>query len=117
LSLDGLWVVESLAVGGELVPPLRGTKLSLEFVEERVSGSAGVNRFMGVVTNDPMFGPLATTLMAGSEDHMSQERIYLDHLTSVDSYEVDTDDLRLIAEGLVVVALKRPGTDGVSKTS
>ncbi len=117
MSLDGLWVVDALAVGGELVPPLRGTELTLEFVEERVSGSAGVNRFMGVVTNDPMFGPLATTLMAGSEDHMSQERIYLDHLSSVDSYEVDTDDLRLIAEGLVVVALKHPGTDGVSKTS
>jgi len=105
-------------VGGELVPPLRGTELTLEFLEDRVSGSAGVNRFMGVVTKDPMFGPLAITLMAGSEDHMSQERIYLDHLSSVDSCEADTDDLRLIAEGLVVVvALKHPGTDGVSKTS
>ena len=117
MSLDGLWVVESLAVGAELVPPLAGTKLSLEFIEERVSGSAGVNRFMGVVTNDPVFGPLATTLMRGSEDHMSQERIYLDHLGSVDSYEADTDDLLLIAEGLVVVALKHPGTDDVSETS
>ncbi len=117
MSLDGLWVVESLAVGGELVPPLRGTKLSLEFIKDRVAGSAGVNRFMGVVTKDPMFGPLATTLMAGSEDHMAQERIYLDHLSSVDSYEVDTDELRLIAEGLVVVVLEDPGTDEVSKTS
>ena len=63
------------------------------------------------------FGPLATTLMAGSEDDMTQERIYLAHLSSVDSYEVDSDELRLIAEGLVVVALKHPGTDEVSKTS
>ena len=117
MSLDGLWVVESLAVGGELVPPLRGTKLSIEFIEDRVAGSAGVNRFMGVVTKDPMFGPLATTLMTGSEDHMAQERIYLDHLSSVDSYEVDTNELRLIAEGLVVVTLEHPGTDDVSKTS
>jgi heat shock protein HslJ len=110
-------VVESFAVGGELVPPLRGTKLTLEFIGDRVAGSAGVNRFMGVVTNDPVFGPLATTLMAGSEDHMTQERVYLDHLGSVDSYEADTDELRLIADGLVVVVLKHPGTDEVSKTS
>lgn len=31
---------------------------------------------MGPVTNDLTFGPLATTMMAGPTDHMSQERIY-----------------------------------------
>ena len=110
-------MVESIAVGGELVPLLPGTDLSLEFVDGRVAGSTGINRFTGAVTNDPMFGPLATTMMAGSEDHMAQEHIYLNHLGSIDSYEVDADELRLIAEGLVVVTLKRPGTDEASKTS
>ncbi len=117
MNHDGLWVVESIAVAGELVPPLPGTDLSLEFMDDRVAGSAGINRFMGAVTNDPMFGPLATTMMAGPAEHMSQERIYLDHLGSIDSYEVDADELRLIAEGLVVVTLNRPGTDEASKTS
>lgn len=117
MSHDGLWLVESIAVGGELVPPLPGTDLSLEFVDGRVAGSTGINRFTGVVANDPMFGTLATTMMTGPADHMSQERFYLDHLGSIDSYEVDADEMRLITEGLVVVTLKRPGTDQPSKTS
>ncbi len=117
MNHDGLWAVESIAVGGELVPPLPGTVLSLEFVHGRVAGSGGINRFTGAVTNDPMFGPLATTMMAGPTDHMSQERIYLDHLGSVDSYEVDASELRLIAQGLVVVTLQRAGTVEASKTS
>ncbi len=117
MNHDGLWVVESIAVGGELVPPLPGTDLTLEFVDGRVAGSTGINRFTGAVANDPMFGPLATTMMAGPADHMSQERIYLDHLESIDSYEVDADEMRLITGGLVVVTLERPGTDQPSKTS
>jgi heat shock protein HslJ len=117
LSLEGAWDVEELAVGGELVPPLEGTSLSLEFLEDRVAGSGGVNRFMGSVTSGPTFGPLATTMMAGPEDQMSQERIYLEHLAAVDSYEVDADELLLIADGLVVVTLKRAGTDTSAKTS
>ena len=76
MNHDGLWAVDSIAVGGELVPPLPGTDLSLEFVHHRVAGSGGINRFMGPVTNDLTFGPLATTMMAGPTDHMSQERIY-----------------------------------------
>ena len=65
MNHDGLWVVESNAVGGELVIPLPGTDLRLEFVHHRVAGSGGINRFMGAVTSDSMFGPLATTVMAG----------------------------------------------------
>lgn len=76
MNHDGLWAVDSIAVGGELVPPLPGTDLSLEFAHGRVAGSGGNNRFMGPVTNDLTFGPLATTMMAGPTDHMSQERIY-----------------------------------------
>ena len=36
-------------------------------------------------------------------------------LGSVDSHEVDASELRLIAEGLVVVTLQRTGTDQASK--
>ncbi len=117
MSLEGAWDVESFAVGGELVPPLEGTRLSLEFLEDRVAGSAGVNRFTGSVSNDPMFGPLATTMMAGDPAHMSQERIYLEHLDTADSYELDEQELRLIAAEMVVVTLKRSGTDESAKTS
>jgi len=36
-------------------------------------------------------------------------------LGSVDSHEVDANELRLIAQGLVVVTLQRTGTDQASK--
>jgi heat shock protein HslJ len=66
---------------------------------------------MGGVTSDPMFGPLSTTMMAASEEHMSQEGIYLEHLAAADSYEIDAGELRLIADGMIVVTLTRSGTD------
>ena len=116
MSLEGIWDVREIAIGGELVPPLKGTSLTLEFLEDRVAGSAGINRFTGFVNTDRLFGTLATTKIAGPADHMSQERFYLAHLTAADCYEVDADGLRLIADEMIVVTLKRPGSNESAKT-
>lgn len=117
MRAEGRWVVETLAVGGELVPPLEGTTLTLELDSARVGGSGGINRFMGALNQEPppLFGPLATTMRAGPPDHMAQEDIYLRHLGAVDGLEVEAGEIRLVSGDLVVVTLKPAETDPVSK--
>lgn len=111
MSLEGSWVVETLAVGGELVPPLSGGgPLTLEIHDGRVSGSAGVNRFMGQLGDEKPFPPLATTLMAGPEELMAQESIILGHLESVDGYEQSNGGILLLCDGLIVMTLAAAGT-------
>ena len=117
MSPDGKWLVEALAIGGELNPPLEGTEISMEFEGDRVGGNATVNRFMGSFADDGSFGPLATTMMAGPPDHMAQEHLFLTLMEKIDTCEVDSGELRLVSEGLVLVTLRRSGTDGQSKTS
>lgn len=111
MTIDGKWSVEGLAIGGELQPPLPGTEPTLEVEGDRVSGNATINRFMGALGEGQRpFGPLATTMMAGPEEHMAQERIYLGHLAAVESIEVEKDEMRLVLDGLIVVTLRRLGT-------
>ena len=118
MSLEGSWLVESLAVGGELVPPLAaGKSLTLEVVDGRVSGSAGVNRFMGTLGSEKPFAQLATTMMTGPDELMSQERILLTHFESVDSVETSESGILLLSDGLIVVTLIPMGTDDVSAAS
>lgn len=99
----------SLAIGGELQPTLDGPTLTLEVSDDgRVTGHAGVNRYMGRLGGDELFGPLATTMLAGPHDLMAQERIYLGHLQSAEGYEVDAEEggINLVATGLLVVTLQ-----------
>ena len=126
MSLEGSWVVESLAVAGELVPPIEGGKpLRLDVSDGRVSGSAGINRFMGQLGDDKPFPTLATTMMAGPEELMSQERILLEHYQSVDAVEASSSaspsgsstGILLLSEGLVVVTLCPAGTNDLVGTS
>lgn len=118
MSLEGKWVVESLAIGGELQPPLPTTRPTLEFEGDRVGGNATINRFMGSIRGEEkLFGPLATTMMAGPEDHMVQEQIYLTLLAKVDSHEVEPSEIRLVSEGLILVILTPEGTNDAGETS
>lgn len=117
MSLDGKWVVESLAIGGELNPPLEDTEITLEVEGDRVGGIATINRFMGSFADDGGFGPLATTMMAGPPDLMAQEHVFLALMEKIDTFEVDSEEMRLVSEGLVLVTLRRSGTDRPSKTS
>jgi heat shock protein HslJ len=78
----------------------RQPHLVFDLEESRVAGSGGVNRIMGtfVLAEDELrFGPLATTMMAGSEEAMQRERAFLDVLARVTSYQLDGDALTLHA--------------------
>ena len=70
---------------------------------------------MGAVTSDSMFGPGNNDdgRPPGTTCPMNVSTWTI--LGSVDSHEVDASELRLIAEGLVVVTLQRTGTDQASK--
>ena len=82
MSLDGSWIV-----GGEQSP-------SLSFENGKVYGSTGCNRILGtyeVDGNSLKFSRLATTMMACQID----ERVVLNGLNSVDSFEIVGDALVL----------------------
>ena len=112
MSLDGSWVVESLAVGGELVPPLQGGgPLTLVVSGEEVSGTSGVNRFTGRLGDSNVFSSFAMTRMAGAEELMIQEAILLAHFDLIDSIELSDSETLLLAGGQVVVTLVPMGTD------
>jgi heat shock protein HslJ len=51
------------------------------------------------------FGPLATTLMAGPEDAMQRESLFLEALQRVTSYRLEGRSLALLAGDEVVVGL------------
>lgn len=111
MTPEGTWLVDVLMVDGEMVSPLPGSRMSLEFVEGRVGGGASINRFMGQFGDELLFGPLATTMMAGPPQLMEQEGRYLGLLSQAESMLVGPDELRLIANGDVIVVLKPEGTD------
>jgi len=118
LSLEGSWLVESLAVGGELVPPLDARPpLSLEVADRQVTGNSGVNRFTGSLASQKVFSALASTRMAGPEKLMAQEDIFLAHLESVEAVETSDSGILLLSDGLVVVALVPSGTGDAAPAS
>ena len=78
--------------------------MTLEVTGDRVGGSAGVNRFVGQVSEEGL-GSLATTMRAGPPDLMDQERLFLSHLNEVDSVESIGDEIVLLVSGIVVVSL------------
>lgn len=77
---------------------------------DRISGTMGVNRFMGS-NDEATFGPLATTMMAGPDDLMAQEQVLLEHLESADVVEVAGDGMFLRRDGLLLVELERRGSE------
>ncbi|TKR26878.1 META domain-containing protein [Cellulomonas hominis] len=85
----------------------------------QVYGTGGVNRLRGTWSSDPdagtlAFGPVVTTLMAGTPEHMARERAVLDLLAHpvraavVDGALVLTDD-----EGRVSRLLPAPAEESV----
>jgi heat shock protein HslJ len=90
------WSLESIS--GKSV--IAGTTLTAAFSsEERVSGSAGCNRYFGsvrVAAGSLSVGPLASTMMAcGQDGAMEQERLYLASLQAATSYTIQGHELRL----------------------
>ncbi len=77
--------------------------MTIEIEEDRVSGSSGVNRYYGTLEGSG-FGPLANTLMAGPEDHMMQEVMFLELLAGVDALHSTDSGLELWTKGRLVIA-------------
>ena len=109
--LEGEWEVTEMAIGGELVTPIEGSRLTVEIADGRVAGSAGVNRYMGPVS-DEGFGLLATTMMAGPPELMGQEQIFLELLDGVDAWEQDDNAVCLLESGIVTLCLRPVELDG-----
>ncbi len=98
---EGRWQVSLIGVGGELVPPIEGSRLTLEVHGDHIGGSSGINRFAGTINDDGSLGPLATTRMAGSPVLKEQEQRYLAHLSNIDA----VSEMDLHASEIVVLSL------------
>lgn len=76
----------------------------------RVSGTGGVNRVMGEYRLEGttlVFGPLATTMMAGPPERMEQERQLLALLARVGRWALDEGELVLLEpEGSALLRLQ-----------
>lgn len=111
MTTEGSWIVVSLAREDRLTPPLGASRLNLEIEGDRVSGSAGVNRYMGGPGEDKVFGLLATTLMAGPPELMDQETAFLALLQDADSMVVDGNRMTLFHGDSPLVELERESGD------
>jgi heat shock protein HslJ len=104
-SLEGKWIVTQVgdtrvATAGE-VPSLTIS------AEGGVVGSTGVNRLMGqVVEGEKLFGPLATTRRAGPPEAMKLEAAFGKALAEADDYQVSEGELKLMADGEVVLVFE-----------
>ena len=98
---QGRWQISLIGVGGELVPPIEGSRLTLEVHGDRIGGSSGINRFDATINDDGSLCPLAATRMAGSPVLMEQEQRYLAHLSKVDA----VSEMDLHASEIVVLSL------------
>lgn len=91
--------------------PLDGTQPSVTFAEDgRLVGSGGANRFFGGYEVDPAtgsltIGALGSTLMFLDDPagNMEQERLYLNTLSSVQSYRLQNGQLVLQREGKTIL--------------
>lgn len=103
-------------VGGEPVgdvPDRSRPTLTFE-LDGQVYGSGGVNRLRGTwsyADGRLTFGPVATTLMAGTPEHLARERAVLDLLTCALTVEVRDGALLLTdADGRRSRLVVAPGT-------
>ncbi|MBI1376386.1 MAG: META domain-containing protein [Frankiales bacterium] len=97
------------------VPALETPTAELTFdADGRVTGRATVNRVFGPCTMDAgtvRFGPLGTTLMAGPQEAMDQERRVLEALRGELSVSVDADDRVALSSGGDVVLVLVPADE------
>ena len=105
-GIDGEWVLTD--VGG--IPVHGGVQApTLRVDGESVSGFAGVNRFSGgLAAEGPfLFGPLATTRMAGPAPAMELETRYLAMLQQATGWRIEESRLVLSAEGQTIARFSR----------
>jgi heat shock protein HslJ len=94
------WTLLSyVAPDGQPADVLRDTRITAEFKDDQINGSAGCNRYFGSYETDGSaltIGPAGSTMMFCSpEEIMLQETAYLATLSTVASYEIISDQLHL----------------------
>lgn len=99
-SLEGpTWYLESYrAEDGDTAPVLPDVPVTASFDGDTVSGSGGVNEYSAAYSVDGSaisIEDIGSTFMAGSEPAMAQEAAYFQALGDAESFEVDSDALRL----------------------
>jgi len=92
-ELAGEWTLTEI-VGAEIPDGVPAPNLSVA-ADGMVSGRSGVNRFTGKLGDKPdaLFGPMATTRMAGPPAAMQLEDAFLKAMTAASSYTVTGDEL------------------------
>ncbi len=102
LSLEGTdWECLSYNNGKEaVVSVLTSAPISAQFADGTLSGVSGVNSYSTTYTLDAVkiaISPeIATTLMAGPDDAMEQERLYLAALPTAARVQIKQDTLTLL---------------------
>jgi heat shock protein HslJ len=85
---------------GQLTGVLPKTKITAEFEDKKISGSAGCNRYSGgyqLNKSEITFpGPITATMMACSTEISTQEQHYLKVLSGVASYQLQQNKLILL---------------------
>jgi heat shock protein HslJ len=101
---DTSWKAVNFAVGGSPQPVLADAPITAEFgADGTLSGSAGVNTYTTSYETDggniTIGEEIATTMMAGSEEAMTQESNYLTTLPTAQTFEIDKDSGQLVLFG------------------
>jgi heat shock protein HslJ len=108
--VDGTWVIVGYLSDNEMIVP--GVEAIISVDGKLISGTLGVNRFVGEVGDDGVpVGPVATSRMAGPPEAMLQEDLLLRHLDDADSVDVTNEEMRLSGDGVDLVHLRRRGTE------
>jgi heat shock protein HslJ len=103
--------------GTAIESPRPGSALDAEFTADAISGNGGCNRFNGPFTTDGdtiTIGPLASTLMACTDDALNQqEQRYTAALEAAKTFSLAGDRLELFREdGGIAVTFVKADTPG-----
>jgi heat shock protein HslJ len=115
-TLDGsAWRLEALVEGGQRVPVLAGTEVTLEFFGKNVGGSAGCNRYNATYSIEgdhlSVMTPRQTRMICPTPAGvMEQEGRFLSALQAVSAYRLADDRLELLgAAGTPICVFARAG--------
>jgi heat shock protein HslJ len=107
------WVLQSYGQVGNLKSVLEDTEITALFdsTKGQVAGSAGVNpygsRYELKGNNLSIPGPLVSTMMAGPQPLMDQEKEYLTALQAAESSKIEGDKLTITCSGTVLIFRKK----------
>ncbi len=115
LPLEGTaWVLQSRDDGGTTVPVPEGVVVTARFIDGRVAGRGGCNRYSAGYTLDGdslSIGPVASTLMACPEPAASLETAFLSALGRTATYATDSTTLTLADSSGSTILTFREGKD------